>query len=435
MRRLSLSILCLVALVAPTDAALAAPSDDEIARKARKALEAMDQLKQVRIEVRAGLVVIEGTTQSAAASERAEALVTKLEGVIGVENKLRRPQQVIERLTPALARLKELGLEALTWLPLLGVALAILLVFWLLARLVGRWNWLFERLARNRFARDLLRQFVRTAIFLGGLLLALEILDATALVGAVLGTAGIVGLAIGFAFRDLFENYLASILLSVRRPFGPGDHVRIGDDEGKVVLLTTRATILRTLDGNHLRILNADVYKARILNYSRNSLRRFDFAVGVGVDEDLTAARKLGAKTLSEMQGVIDTPAPQVLVEELGDSSVLLRHYGWVDQDHSDFSKVRGEAIRRVKLAFDDAGFDMPEPIQRVRLERWRPPTTHEDMAPPPASDEAPIDIAPDRHLDDAIAAERAAAGGEDLLDTEAESELEPTRELSTAGA
>lgn len=401
----------------------AAPSDDEIARRVRTALAAIEDVTHVNVEVKAGVVVLTGTTASAAASERAEAVVSKIDGVIGVENGLKRATRVSDRVGPALQRIRELTGETLAWLPLLGVALIILLLAWFVARLVGAWTWLYSKLTRNRFARDLIRQVVRTTIFLGGVLLALEVLDATALVGAVLGTAGIVGLAIGFAFRDLFENYLASILLSVRRPFGPGDHVLIGDDEGKVVSLTTRATILRTLDGNHLRILNADVYKSRILNYSRNVLRRFDFTIGVGVDEDLVAAQEMGRQTLNEMKGIERDPGPAVVIEELGESSVQLRHYGWVDQSEADFSKVRGEAIRRVKLTFEEYGFDMPEPIQRIRVERWQP--SARPVTPPPAEAlTKETDITPDRHLDEAIKKERASAGDDDLLDEAAASEL-----------
>lgn len=196
----------------------------------------------------------------------------------------------------------------------------------------ARRDGLFRRFSANPFLRDLARPLVRTAIFVVGLLLALEVLDATALVGAVLGTAGVVGLAVGFAFRDLVENYIASVLLSLRQPFAPNDYVKIDSHEGMVVRLTSRATVLMTLDGNHPRIPNAVVFKGVILNYSRNPLRRFDF-------------------------------------QDLGDSNVVLGFYAWIDQRVSGLFKVRSEAIRLVKTAFDDAGVDMPEPIHRLRLE------------------------------------------------------------------
>src|SRR5690606_21022551 len=116
-------------------------------------------------------------------------------------------------------------------------------------------------------------------------------------VGALFGAAGVAGIILGFAFREIIENYLASILLSLRRPFSTGDHVVVATHEGKVIRLTSRDTILMTLEGNHLRLPNSVVFKAEILNFSRNPLRRFDFSVGLGVDEDISSAIALGRDT------------------------------------------------------------------------------------------------------------------------------------------
>jgi small conductance mechanosensitive channel len=310
-------------------------------------------------------------------------------------------------------------------LPLLGVALLIVGLFALLARLLGGWQAPFRRLRLNPFAQDLVQHAFRLALVLVGVLIALEILDATALVGAVLGTAGVVGIALGFAFRDLVENYIASVLLSLRQPFGPDDHVVIDSHEGKVIRLTSRATILMTLDGNHLRIPNAQVYKGVILNYSRNPLRRFDFAVGVGVGEDLVEAQRLGVVKLRATPGVIADPEPTAIIEALADSSVQVRFYGWVDQQQASFAKVRGEAIRLIKTALEDAGMDLPEPIYRVHMLQPAapPPTSAREPTPPPsprsvpaAAPESDADTAPEHALERQMAEDRAVDGGKDLL-------------------
>jgi small conductance mechanosensitive channel len=111
-----------------------------------------------------------------------------------------------------------------------------------------------------------------------GVVLALDLFNLTALLGTILGAAGIVGLAIGFAVRDTVENFIASIMLSIRQPFRPKDLVEIEGELGHVIRLTSRATILLSLDGNHIRLPNATVFKAKIINYSRNDERRFTFA-------------------------------------------------------------------------------------------------------------------------------------------------------------
>jgi len=104
--------------------------------------------------------------------------------------------------------------------------------------------------------------------------------------GTLLGGAGVLGLAISFAVKDSMENYISSIMLSIRQPFRAQEHVVINDYEGVVVRLTSRSTVLMTLDGNHLRIPNATVFKAVILNYTRNPQRRFDFVLGVDAEDD-----------------------------------------------------------------------------------------------------------------------------------------------------
>jgi small-conductance mechanosensitive channel len=124
---------------------------------------------------------------------------------------------------------------------------------------------------------------------------------ATALIDTILGGAGVVGLAIGFEVRDSLENYISSIMLSLRQPFRANDHIVIGEHEGKVVRLTSRATVLMTLDGNHLRIPDSQLFKAVILNYTSNPERRFDFELGVGADDDPVVAMKIGLEALCQL--------------------------------------------------------------------------------------------------------------------------------------
>ena len=122
-------------------------------------------------------------------------------------------------------------------------------------------SWPYRRIG-NAFLRETAQQLVRIAVLLAGAPLALEILDATALVAALLGTAGLFGLVLGFAFWDLAENAIASLLLSLRRPFAPNDLVSIEGREGHVVRLTSRATVLLTIEGNHVRIPNRPCTRA-----------------------------------------------------------------------------------------------------------------------------------------------------------------------------
>ncbi|HSN83120.1 MAG TPA: mechanosensitive ion channel family protein [Polyangiales bacterium] len=325
-----------------------------------------------------------------------------------------------ERIDVVGNKLAELSDRTLELLPLLGVALAVVVVSWLLAHLLTRRDWLF-RWIQNRFLRDLVQHFAQITIVGAGLLVALELLNATALVGAALGTAGVIGVAVGFASRDIIENYLAGLLLSMRRPFSPNDFVSIDGEEGKVVRLTSRATVLLTLEGNHLRIPNAKVFKAVVLNYTRNPQRQLHFEVGVGVKQDLVVAQKLGLETLAGMDAVLEQPPPFALIRELGDSNVPIRFHAWVDQASTDFFKARSEAIRLVKTAFDDASIEMPEPIYRLYMQQAVDSPSQEAVHPGAGALEAG-DTAADKRLDIQVEAERAAEGP-DLLDEESPQE------------
>jgi small conductance mechanosensitive channel len=304
-------------------------------------------------------------------------------------------------------------------LPLFALAL---LVIWVGA-MAGRWlsqRTLFDRVAgTNPFLRDLVRTTVRWVVVSAGVIVALEIMDATALVGAVLGTAGVLGVALGFAFKETLENYLAGILMSFRQPFAPRDHVVINGNEGFVVAMTSRATILFTLDGNHLRLPNAMVFRSVTLNYTRNPSRRFTFDVGVGVGVDLLAAQRIGVDQMKAVVGVLREPPPRAYITALGDSNVQLRFLGWVDQRSHEFVMVKSEAIRTVKLALEAAGMDMPEPIYRVQMtERGPVPAT------PPAPKVLPGDGAADTRLvndlQGQIKDDPRRDGARDLLDAAA---------------
>jgi small-conductance mechanosensitive channel len=399
-----------------------AATDRAIARRLRGIFDGLEGLGGIDITVRGGIVELSGEALSSDLRDRAVGLARQVEGVVEVEDRISEVRDVRRRLAPVVDRLVERGWAILAWLPLLVVAMLIVGVFGGFAWLVGRWDAPFRRLTPNRFLAELVQQVVRGGVVLAGMIVALDVLDATALVGTVLGAAGVLGLALGFALRDTVENYIASILLSLRQPFGRDDLVLIEGHEGRVLRLTSRATVLMTLDGNHVRIPNAVVYKNVIVNYTRGDARRFHFDVGVGTEQDLSTVQRLGAETLARMDGVLRTPPPVTTVEALGDSSVLIRLTGWVDQRSADFLKVRSEAIRLVKQAFDNADVSMPEPTYVVRMDRPML-TKAPDAAVTPHTGPEPsvaIDIAPKDHLERQIAGERRTHADDDLLTSEA---------------
>ncbi len=397
-----------------------APADEALRDAVRGRLGALDGFDDVEVRVVAGVARLSGQVLSPSLAAEAESLTERTDGIVEVVNDIsviRDPRAIVG---PVLADLAERARAFLAWLPLLAVALLVIVAFAWLAGWVGRRNALYRRLSGNRFVQDLLRQIVRAGVFLVGVLVALELLDVTTLVGAVLGAAGVAGIAIGFAFRGVVENFIASALLSLRQPFLPNDHVVIDGEEGKVLRLTPRATILMTLDGNHLRIPNARVFNAVVLNYTRNPRRRFEVRLGVGTEEDLLEAQRIGVETLRSVAGVVGEPEPTARIDEVGDSSVLMRYYGWVDQRAHDFGAVRSEATRRLKMALEDAGMDLPEPIYRLRIreESGQPAPERRDERAVDASAEVLPETRADGTIDAQIERERSESGDDLLSDS-----------------
>lgn len=404
------------------------PADDRaIENRLREIFANLDGLDQVSIGVTAGVVKIGGNVGSKDVRDRALDLAGKVEGVVEVIDNTTSDRDLERRLAPTVKRVTGWARDLVGDLPIFLIALLTVGAFWIVSRLVGGLRGIYERLTPNAFIAELVRQIVQGAILLLGIVLALSVLDASGLVQTVLGAAGLLGLALSFALRDTVENYIASILLSLRQPFEPNDEVRIEGYEGRIIRLTSRATVLLTFDGNHVRIPNATVFKGVIVNYTRKPERRFDFTVGVDTGADLLAAQQLAIETLQRAVGVLDDPPPASRIEALGDSSVVLWVAGWVDQRQFDYRKVKSEAVRLIKEAFDEADIEMPEPIYRLRVEGAGTPVLSESATTPSAKPGGPrrtldatIDIARNSELDEQIAEERADPAVPDLLDPQA---------------
>lgn len=394
-----------------------AATDAAIAVRIRDILEELQDYSKVSVTVSNGIVLLRGTTLDGASVIKVGELVSRVEGVVAVENRVTESTDLIERLDPLLDRFADRMARTIAYLPLLLVAIAAFLLVSALGILLARMKQPWDRLAPNMFIADIYRQILRLIFIIAGVVVALDILNATALLSTILGAAGIIGLAIGFAVRDTVENFIASIMLSIRQPFRPNDSIEINGDEGMVIRLTSRATILLSFDGNHIRIPNSTVFKSRILNYSRNAERRFVIDFGVASDSDLTSAREVALNALNNLPFVIDTPAANVWVHELGDSTITLRCAGWVDQRESSLVLAKGEAIQVIKTALETAGVQMPEPGYRLVTDSATPAQKPKQTAPQLKTETVALeDVRADVALDDIVNEERDARQDNDLL-------------------
>ena len=408
--------------------------DEKIQQRLEKIFSEMENLQNIKVLVSNGIVTLQGSVSSSPAENKAMQLSQQVEGVVEVENQLVVTHNLQERLETTWQKLARTAKELMTSFPVFLLAIIAFTLSWIFGRWLSRRRSLYRKIAPNYFIANLLGQITQLLFILLGLVLALSLLDLTALLGSILGAAGIVGLAVGFAVRDTVENYIASILLSLRNPFEVNDLVNIDGNEGNVVRLTTRATILLSPDGNHIRIPNAIVFKAVIINYTRNIERRFQFDVGVDTDQDLHAVQTHALQTLRSIEGVLAEPKPMVTIEQLGDFNIVLRIYGWTNQEKYDYLKVRSETIRQIKQAFDQANIVMPEPTYQIRLGnetsidlKQKEDTKQESSFPaekqPTIIAHAAVDVSTDDTIEKKVAKEHERSETENLLDKNASQE------------
>ncbi|HSG91472.1 MAG TPA: mechanosensitive ion channel family protein [Pseudomonadales bacterium] len=410
-----------------TDATIQARIEDIYAQ--------IEALADVRAAVQEGVVTLSGQVSNEAQAQRALGLARRLQGIVTVEDRIERRLDVEGNVRPVI---DQFAARLTRWLrawPLVALSSLAFLCIAFAGDRLARWGGFWNRVAPNIFLAGLMAQATRIAFLVAGLVIALNLVGATTLLGTILGGAGVLGLTIAFAVRDALENYISSIMLSLRQPFRANDHVAINEREGRVVRLTSRSTILMTLEGNHLRIPNSTVYKAVILNYTRNPQRRFEFDLGIDAADDPIAAMSTGLEAIRRLEQVVDDPGPSAIIKTVGDSTIVIIFMAWMDQSRSDFWKIRSLAIKVVKDAIEQGGFTLPEPLYRVRLEgagaQLAAPAgeTDAEAAPRPAvtgtkraatgtTDSTLLDVSPDRHLEEMIDDERSLGDETDLLDS-----------------
>jgi len=389
----------------------------------------IDSLADVTIRVESSVVELSGTVENTEAATRAHSLATQLEGVAQVSNLIDVNRDVAERVETAVDQSVNLFQRFLQLIPLLAVGLAVFLASWWAGKWVGSHYTLVARFTPNVFIAQLVATLFRMGVVIAGLVIALYLLDLTSIIGTVLGAAGIVGLALGFAVKDTVENFIASILLSIRHPFSTNDYIEIDGQLGRVARLTARATILISPDGNHVRIPNAQVFKAVIINYSLQPQRRISFTVSIDESAPLNLAFESIHRTLKNTDGVLDDPPPSVTIEELQEATTLVGVYFWIDQRKHDFLAVKSLAMIEVKIALRDAHIDMPSSKQVLQIERSNPqatgPDTHSKGSDHRSDTQGSASISIDTNTTDPTRkhTEQATAEGENLLDTKASSE------------
>ena len=238
--------------------------------------------------------------------------------------------------------------------------------------MVSKWVKRLAQKAIHRFGHhgslaDLFSSFIYIVCIGITLFITLSVLQLDKAVTSILAGAGIIGLALAFAFQDIAANFISGIFLAVRKPLQVGEIVKIKDYMGEVESINLRDTVVRTFQGQLVIIPNKDVFQNPIENYTHLGKRRIDLTIGVSYGDDLEKVRQVALDAVSDMKGLATDEKTTLFFESFGDSAINFSLRIWVSvPEQPGYLEVRSEAIIRIMKAFNEAGISIPFPIRTL---------------------------------------------------------------------
>jgi small-conductance mechanosensitive channel len=281
----------------------------------------------------------------------------------------------------SMERLREIFIGDWEDLQRLGISLVIALILLLAFIFIAKWiKKLVNKKLGNKLEDTLLVNFisvsVRTIIMIFGIIIVMRFLGLTGVVGGLLAGAGITAFIIGFALKDIGENFLAGILLAFKRPFKVGDIVDINGLRGKVLTLNLRDTQIKSFDGKDIFVPNASIIKNALINFTIDGFLAYNFVVGLDYGSDYSRAIALMKESITQVKGVLGPPkVPTVVITELTASTLNVTVTFWVDTYDREISdvQVKSNAILKVLTDLEKAGFNMPGDIIELKNHQGLP--------------------------------------------------------------
>jgi len=274
---------------------------------------------------------------------------------------------VSDAWSDAWTQLQEMVHDFMGALPRVGLAIIIFVLFYLAAR------WIMLMVKRVAQAADMssgaemvLGRLARWMTIGLGLFVALTVAVESFTPGQFIQFLGIGSVAIGFAFHDILQNFLAGILLLLTEPFKIGDQIIVNQFEGTVENVETRATTITTYDNRRVVIPNSHLFTESVTVNTAFPVRRSEYEVGIGCSDDIALAMRLLVDAMGSVEGVLKAPAPDVLVSDLGDFSVKMRARWWTDSLRANVLTVQSDVITGIRERLLAHGVDLPFPTQQI---------------------------------------------------------------------
>ena len=263
--------------------------------------------------------------------------------------------------------LKDLLGSTVKIIPALLIALVIIMLTGYVAKLTRNLAGKIGRKALNsRSLQQLLSKTAYITTWIVGIVIACVVAFPGLRLGDIIATLGLGSVAIGFAFQDIFKNFLSGILILIQQPFRIEDQIIVGDYEGTVERIDIRTTVLRTYNGERILMPNSEVFTSAVQVRTAFSQRRTDLAVGVDYNTSLPEAKNILQKTIEKVEGVVDDKAPEIDLVGFGDSSIDFIVRYWTNPRQPQVRQVQTRAIMAIKEALDAADIGIPYPIRTL---------------------------------------------------------------------
>ncbi|WP_144057971.1 mechanosensitive ion channel family protein [Novipirellula maiorica] len=343
--------------------------DSAIASRLQRIFESSGWYSDLQIVSDNGIVTISGVADTEEHREWAGNTARRTQDVIAVINKMEVDSAVeFSSSKQVIARsLNELWRDLLVRSPLLIAAAIVLVVTSLLAKFVG---WSIVRILDNRKLRtslkDLVYQLVSIAVWIVGILTATVVAFPGMTPSKALTVLGLGSVAVGFAFKDIFENFFAGILILWRYPFDRGDFITCDDLTGRVEQITIRNTLIRRLDGELAVVPNANLFKSTVDVLTNQPQRRVRIICGVAYDEDVDQSREVIRKAVQGCESVEGVRAVEIFAQEFASSSVNFEVAWWTGAKPLDVRRSRDEVIAAIKRELDEAKIEIPFPYRTL---------------------------------------------------------------------
>ncbi|MEM9829504.1 MAG: mechanosensitive ion channel family protein [Bacteroidota bacterium] len=253
-------------------------------------------------------------------------------------------------------------------LPNLAVAVVVVILFFLIAKLVRRGaSKLLSKVSPNEAVNNLFVTVLNIAVVAIGVFIALSVIGQEKTVATLLAGVGVIGLALGFAFQDIAANFISGVIIAIRQPFKIGDIIENGDYFGTVKDISLRVTTIETFQGLEVLMPNKNLFENPVINYTRTKDRRVDLAVGVSYGDDLEKVKKITIDTISRLDSIDKSRDVTLFYNEFGGSSINFSVRFWSKTPKQpDYLQAQSDAIVAIQKAYDQNGIVIPFPIRTL---------------------------------------------------------------------